>query len=727
VAVFNWLHLTDLHLGMSGSEDLWPNVEDDFFEDLAFLTNRVGSLDLVLFTGDFVQRGSHDEFERIGRLLQGFRDKLRATGSDPVFLAVPGNHDLVRPNNTQDPALVALMSSWDDADVQNSFWEDSTSPHRKIVNEAFANYVEWWQNASVPKPEVYTDGMLPGDFSATIEKDGAKIGVVGLNTAFLQLTGDNCEGRLALHIRQFHKATGGHGPNWVRKHHTCLLLTHHPPDWLTEAAQSRHLEGEIHSPPRRFALHLFGHMHEPQLRTVALGGAGARRRLQGCSLFAVEGWGEQKTGKRIHGYSIGQLDVATAKMRIWPRKVSERQGSFRQMDRDGSFSLPRGEEATEWMPVELLSSPAVRTGTRELSESNVISVHEEQSVTDYNPGGVDADFSDFFIKVSNVKDVGPLDTLSKPLSLHDHSERMELFSVAFSPNGDLLASGGKEQKVEIWSMEPPEHCRSLKVPNMMRGDVHSVTFSPHADMLASSGFRDPVDFMISPRVRLWRVDDGEILDELKEWDDERGAGDVNSVAFSPKADLLATGSISKGLLLWNVEAEKLVFNRPLYVRTSHQATSVAFSPEGKLLASGTRDALIRVWGVNGSHIRTLRGHEGPVSSVAFSPRGEVLASASKDEQTVRLWDLKGSEQSRVLQGHEGPVSSVAFSPDGEMLVSGSTDKSVRLWRVGDGSLLHVLQGREGGPVSSVAFSPKGWEIASASAGEEQVRLWGLPL
>jgi DNA repair exonuclease SbcCD nuclease subunit len=58
VVVFNWLHVTDLHLGVTGSEDLGPNVEYDFFEDLEFLTSRVGSLDLVLFTGDLVQRGS---------------------------------------------------------------------------------------------------------------------------------------------------------------------------------------------------------------------------------------------------------------------------------------------------------------------------------------------------------------------------------------------------------------------------------------------------------------------------------------------------------------------------------------------------------------------------------------------------------------------------------------------------------------------------------------------
>ena len=209
----------------------------------------------------------------------------------------------------------------------------------------------------MPKSEVYTEGMLPGDFSATIEKDGARVGIVGLNTAFLQLMDDNFEGRLALHVRQFHKATGGHGPDWVRAHDTCLLLTHHPPDWLTEEARRTHLEGEIHSPPRRFVLHLFGHMHEPELRTVALGGADARRRLQGCSLFAVEGWGEQKSGERIHGYSIGQLDVATARMRIWPRRAYERQGGGRQMDRDVSFSLPRGEDGTEWMPVALLGSP----------------------------------------------------------------------------------------------------------------------------------------------------------------------------------------------------------------------------------------------------------------------------------------------------------------------------------------------------------------------------------
>jgi hypothetical protein len=63
------------------------------------------------------------------------------------------------------------------------------------------------------------------------------------------------------------------------------------PDWLDPASKEQ-IDGEIHAPPARFALHLFGHMHEPSLRSLAEGGADARRRLQGCSLFSNEPWGE---------------------------------------------------------------------------------------------------------------------------------------------------------------------------------------------------------------------------------------------------------------------------------------------------------------------------------------------------------------------------------------------------------------------------------------------------
>jgi hypothetical protein len=293
MTTFNWLHLTDLHLGTGGYEDYWPNVEESFFEDLDFLMDKVGSLDLVLFTGDLAFKGDSDEFTLVNQLLEKLWTKLRALGSDPKLLAVPGNHDLVRPNDVSDPALINLLHLWDNPIVQNAFWDNPDSDQRKVVDRAFANYVQWWQDPSVPKPQILSDGLLPGDFSATIEKDNLRLGILGLNTSFLQLEGGDRKGKLALNVRQFNHACSGHGPDWANEHDACLLLSHHPPNWLTEHAQ-QHLEGEIHSPPHRFAMHFFGHMHDPRFRSVAEGGANARRRLQGCSMFAVGGWSESQ-------------------------------------------------------------------------------------------------------------------------------------------------------------------------------------------------------------------------------------------------------------------------------------------------------------------------------------------------------------------------------------------------------------------------------------------------
>ncbi|WP_293047642.1 metallophosphoesterase [Moorena sp. SIO1F2] len=325
-----------------------------FFEDLEYLCKKVGPIDLVMFTGDITQGGSKPEFQEVDKLLTNFWEKFDQMGFEPKFLAVPGNHDLVRPDDQFDPALINLQDLWNKAYVQEPFWNNIKSPQRQLVIKAFENYVQWWHNITVPKPEIYSEGILPGDFSATIYKDGFRLGILGLNSAFLQLMGGDRKGKLALDMRQFNGACNSNGPYWAKEHHACLLLTHHPQDWLTDQAQEQ-LNSEIHSPPERFALHLFGHMHEPNLRSLAEGGANARRRLQGCSLFGMEGWGDQNQ-ERVHGYSLCELKIEgdTASLRIYPRKAEKKQGGGWEIHSDISFRLPKGDEGTEPVTVKLL-------------------------------------------------------------------------------------------------------------------------------------------------------------------------------------------------------------------------------------------------------------------------------------------------------------------------------------------------------------------------------------
>ena len=107
---FTWLHLTDLHRGMKVQEHLWSNVRDKFFDDLKRLHAQIGHLDAVLFTGDLVRSGAADEFNQLSKLLDKLWEHFDKLGLNPILLAVPGNHDLVRPS-TKAPA-VRLLTKW---------------------------------------------------------------------------------------------------------------------------------------------------------------------------------------------------------------------------------------------------------------------------------------------------------------------------------------------------------------------------------------------------------------------------------------------------------------------------------------------------------------------------------------------------------------------------------------------------------------------------------------
>jgi WD40 repeat protein len=197
--------------------------------------------------------------------------------------------------------------------------------------------------------------------------------------------------------------------------------------------------------------------------------------------------------------------------------------------------------------------------------------------------------------------------------------------------------------------------------------VRSVAFSPDGRLLAS-GSDDKT-------IKLWEVATGSLVRTLS-----GHTSIVFSVAFSPDGRLLASGSADWTVKLWEVASGSLV--RTL---SGHPGSvnSVAFSPDGRLLASGSSGTTIKLWEVaTGSLVRTLSGHTDLVRSVAFSPDGRLLASGSFDD-TIKLWEVATGSLVRTLSGHTSWVYSVAFSPDGRLLASGSADKTIKLWDISD--------------------------------------------
>ncbi|KAH7634864.1 hypothetical protein B0T09DRAFT_276202 [Sordaria sp. MPI-SDFR-AT-0083] len=152
-------------------------------------------------------------------------------------------------------------------------------------------------------------------------------------------------------------------------------------------------------------------------------------------------------------------------------------------------------------------------------------------------------------------------------------------------------------------------------------------------------------------------------------------------------------------------AVELDWNACLQTLEGHSdaVNSVAFSPDGQRLASGSYDHTIKIWDpASGSCLQTLEGHSHSVNSVAFSPDGQRLASGSYDH-TIKIWDPASGSCLQTLEGHSHSVNSVAFSPDGQRLASGSGDETIKIWDPASGSCLQTIPTTTS--ITDISFDP----------------------
>jgi len=270
-------------------------------------------------------------------------------------------------------------------------------------------------------------------------------------------------------------------------------------------------------------------------------------------------------------------------------------------------------------------------------------------------------------------------------------------SVAFSPDGTLLAAGIANGEIRVWRVADGEQLLTC------RGHSDwpwAIAFSPNGRTIAS-GSQDQT-------VRLWDVNTGQcilVLPGHTSW--------VKAIAFNSDGTRLASGSNDRTIRLWDISTGECI---QIWQEHSDWVWSVAFSPSDHTLASGSGDGTIKLWDTTtGSCLQTLEGHTNSVKAIAFSPDGNTVASGSFD-QTVRLWDVSTGECIKILQGHTELVWLVVFSPDGCMLASSGDDGNIRLWDVKTGEIVKTVKERTN-RIWSIAFSPDGSILASS--GEDQ--------
>ncbi|MEA5449635.1 WD40 repeat domain-containing protein [Leptolyngbya sp. CCNP1308] len=280
------------------------------------------------------------------------------------------------------------------------------------------------------------------------------------------------------------------------------------------------------------------------------------------------------------------------------------------------------------------------------------------------------------------------------------------FSVAFSPDGKRIVSGGNG--LWLWDAQGGQ---PINLPFQGHKDyVWSVAFSPDGTRIVSGSSDETV--------RLWDARTGAAIGQPL----TGHQSSVDAVAFSPDGNRIVSGSSDQTVRLWNAQSGQPI-GRPILGHRDG-VISVAFSPDGTRIVSGS-DTTIRLWdAMTGIAIgQPLTGHQSSINAVAFSPDGTRIVSGSSD-QTVRLWNAQSGQPIGLpLQGHKDGVLSIAFSPDGTRIVSGSFDLTVRLWDAQSGQPIGLpFQGHQT-RIYAVAFSPDGTRIVSSD--EQTVRLWDV--
>ncbi len=294
-----------------------------------------------------------------------------------------------------------------------------------------------------------------------------------------------------------------------------------------------------------------------------------------------------------------------------------------------------------------------------------------------------------------------------------------IYAVAMTPDGQYAACGRANQ-IFVYQVASGQLVTRLTDPELIKSGlyqnqgvahldlVQSLAFSPDGDLLASGGYRE---------VKLWRRPHDVHRVDLA----GLGSG-VQAIAMSPDGKWAATGEISGAIKLWDLATAK-----DPKTLTGHTApvTSLRYLPSRAKLVSGSLDKTIRLWntadGAPAGQVET----PAPVQALAVVADGAQVASGGADN-AIRLWTLPADAAMPFvagpqIAGHAQPITALAASPtDKTQLISASADGTIRQWNLTNNQQIREI--KHGAAVTALTVRNDGLQIASAGA-DNLIKLW----
>ena len=283
-------------------------------------------------------------------------------------------------------------------------------------------------------------------------------------------------------------------------------------------------------------------------------------------------------------------------------------------------------------------------------------------------------------------------------------------SLAFSPDGLRLASGGEDNVVRLWDINAAKQIANLRGHTSY---IRDCVFSPDGNHILSAS-RDE-------QIKLWNpATYGESL-ALGRNENAGHEAAVLAARFSADGTQIVTASRDRSARLWNASDQSLVQE----FSEGHQflASSAVFYSDGQRLITSAGDGTTRIWNVaSGTQIDELVG-TGRTAAIDVSPDGRWLAAAGT-EYEVQVWDLDSKRLVAELAGHDEIVSAVCFAPDGRSLASGDERGICRTWRLQqDRWEPDTVLKSHSRAITKLAFIPQG-RLISAS-GDKTCAQWNL--
>jgi RNA polymerase sigma factor (sigma-70 family) len=195
----------------------------------------------------------------------------------------------------------------------------------------------------------------------------------------------------------------------------------------------------------------------------------------------------------------------------------------------------------------------------------------------------------------------------------------------------------------------------------------------------------------------------------------RQPGTAFSVAYSPTADLLASGGWDRVIQFWDPATGKELGH---ILGPENGVWVIAFSPDGKFLAGGGLDGIVYIWNVaTGKEARRLDGHAGKVLALAFSAQGDRLAVGA--EKGMGVWDVNGGKLLWSIVAKDDGIYSVAFAPDGLTVAATFPETSAGIWQTDSGKLILQLPAQKE-RINTLVFARDGKTLITCGSGETGV-------